>query len=64
MYQAVMKAINDAQTDITEFTEMMREEETKAVLEQAQKSHQQDSTDVKPWRHKDHPGWYEGLGKP
>ena len=58
-----MKAVNDAQADITDFSEMMREEESRAVFVQAQKSHQEDSTDVKPWRHKDHPGWYDFNGK-
>lgn len=64
LYNAFMKAVTDAQADITNFTELMREDETKAVFAQATKSQQQDSTDIKPWRHKDHPGWYDFNGKP
>lgn len=58
-----MKAVNDAQSDIADFTELMRDEQSKAIFSKAVKSHQEDSTDVKPWRHKDHPGWYDFNGK-
>lgn len=58
-----MKAVTDAQSDITDFTELMREDESKAMFAQAIKSHQEDSTEIKPWRHKDHPGWYDFNSK-
>ncbi len=63
LYQAVMKAVNDSQVDITEFTALMNESESKAVLARAEKSRQEDPTDIKPWRHKDHPDWYDLNGK-
>lgn len=63
LYQSFLKAVKDAQSDITEFTELMQEDESKEVFAQAQKSQQQDPTDIKPWRHRDHPGWYDFNGK-
>ena len=60
LYDIVMKGVADAQADITEFTKSMRDEESKAIFAQALKSQQEASTDIKPWRHKDHPGWYDG----
>ena len=61
LYDVVMKGVADAQADITEFTKAMREEESKAIFARAVKSQQEASTDIKPWRHKDHPGWYDGT---
>lgn len=59
-----MKAVSDAQQEITDFTEVIDEEENKAVFEQAQKSKEKDAKDIKPWLHSEHPGWYHVNGKP
>ena len=59
-----MKAVNDAQQEITDFTELMREEESKTVLTQAKKSKENDPKNIKPWLSSEHPSWYQGNGKP
>jgi hypothetical protein len=58
MYAAFTKSVNDAQADVTEFTEAMRDQETKEIFAQVQKSRQQDPMGIKTWRHKDHPDWF------
>lgn len=63
LYNAFMKAVTDAQADITDFTELVRDDESKAIFAQALKSQQEDPTDIKSWRHKDHPSWYDLNGK-
>ncbi|PFH63288.1 hypothetical protein XA68_14940 [Ophiocordyceps unilateralis] len=58
MFHAFMKAVNDTQAEINEFTELMRDEESKQVFAQADKSREDNPFGIKPWRHKDHPDWY------
>lgn len=58
MFAAFMKSVNDAQADVKEFTELMRDDASKEVFAQAQKSREQNPAGVKPWRHKDHPDWF------
>lgn len=63
MYSAFLKAANDAQSGISDFTDLMHEEETKAIFAQAIKSQQEDPSDIKPWRYKDHADWFDTNGK-
>lgn len=63
LYGAFVKAANDAQSSITDFTGLMQEEQTKAILAQALKSEQEDPKGIKPWRYKDHPDWFDLNGK-
>lgn len=59
MFNAFVKAVNDAQMDVKEFTELMRDETSKQVFAQAEKSRQENPLGIKPWRHKDHPDWFK-----
>lgn len=63
MYQAFIKAVNDAQQEISDFAELMGEDESKAVLTQAKKSKEKDPKDIKPWLHSEHPDWYRPDSK-
>ncbi|KAJ6779428.1 hypothetical protein PWT90_03885 [Aphanocladium album] len=58
MYAAFMKAVNEAQDTIKEFTELMRDEKSKAVFDMADKSKEENPFGIKPWRHQDHPNWF------
>ena len=53
-----MKAVSDAQANVKEFTEMMREGTSKDIFEHAEKSQAADPNGIKPWRHEDHPDWF------
>lgn len=58
MFAAFMKAVNDAQADVKEFTELMRDDITKDVFDQAAKSREANPMGITPWRHRDHPDWF------
>lgn len=58
MFNAFMKAVTEAQAEVTEFTELMRDEMTKQVFAQADKSREENPFGIKPWRHMDHPNWF------
>ncbi|KAK9441212.1 uncharacterized protein VB005_05848 [Metarhizium brunneum] len=52
-------SLSDAQMDVKDFTELMRDETTKQVFAQAEKSRQDNPLGIKQWRHKDHPDWFK-----
>lgn len=54
-----MKAVNEGQADVKEFTDLMRDETSKDVFAQAAKSREERPLGIKPWRHKDHPNWFD-----
>ena len=58
MFAAFIKAVQDAQADVKEFTDLMRDDTSKGVFAQAQKSREENRMGIKPWRHKDHPDWF------
>jgi hypothetical protein len=58
MFAAFTKAINDAQNDIKEFTDLMRDETSKQVFAQVEKSEQANPYGITPWLHSDHPEWF------
>lgn len=57
MFNAFIKAVDDAQSGVKEFAELMRDEETKQVFARADKSREENPFGILPWRHKDHPDW-------
>lgn len=59
MFSAFMKAVNDAQDDLREFTTLMRDDTTKQVFALADKSREENPNGIKPWRHRDHPEWFK-----
>lgn len=63
MYAAFMKAVNDAQAKITDFTNLMRDETSSEAFARAKKSREERPLGITPWRHGDYPGWFD-LDKP
>lgn len=59
MFAAFTKAINDAQNDIKEFTELMRDETSRQVFAQTEKSEQAKPYGITPWLHSEHPDWFK-----
>ncbi|KAM3458657.1 hypothetical protein MY3296_000415 [Beauveria thailandica] len=58
MYAAFMRAVNEAQGNVKEFTELMRDEKSKEVFAMAEKSSNENPFGIKAWRHQDHPNWF------
>jgi len=59
-YQAFMKAVQEAQADLSDFIELMRHEDSKAVLAKAKESREQDPEGIKQWDYTEHPDWFDG----
>ncbi|KAF4591464.1 ribosomal L34e [Ophiocordyceps camponoti-floridani] len=59
MFNAFMKVVADTQAEITEFTELMRDDESKQVFAQVKKSREDRPNSIKSWRHEDFPHWYD-----
>ena len=59
MFSSFVKAATDAQTEVKEFADLMRDEESKKALAMADKSREENSFGIKPWAHKDHPDWFD-----
>ncbi|KAG5987026.1 hypothetical protein E4U43_005264 [Claviceps pusilla] len=57
LFHSFVKAVTDAQLDIKEFTELMRDEKSKQIFAYVERSRQEDPLGINPWRHKDHPDW-------
>lgn len=58
MFAAFMKSVNEAQAEIKEFTELMRDETSKEVFTHASKSREQNPAGIVPWKHAEHPDWF------
>jgi hypothetical protein len=58
LFNAFVKAMNDAQMDVKEFAELMKDDTSKQVFAYVEKSRQDNPLGIKPWRHKDHPNWF------
>jgi len=58
MFSAFMKAVEGAQADVKDFTDLMRDEVSKDVFDQVNKSQRESPLGIKPWRHKDYPDWF------
>ncbi|KAG5985292.1 hypothetical protein E4U55_006772 [Claviceps digitariae] len=59
LFNSFVKAVTDAQLDIREFTELMKDEKSKQIFAYVERSRQEDPLGIKPWRHKDHPDWFK-----
>lgn len=59
MFSAFVRAVTDAQAEVKEFADLMRDEESKAVFAQADKSREDNPFGIKTWMHKDHPDWFK-----
>lgn len=59
LFNSFVKAVTDAQLDIREFTELMRDDKSKQIFAYVERSRQEDPLGINPWRHKDHPDWFK-----
>jgi hypothetical protein len=58
-FAAFTKSVVTAKTEIKEFTDLMKGEESKKVFKQSEKRAAKESTGIKPWRYRDHPDWLD-----
>ncbi|KAL7918313.1 hypothetical protein ACQKWADRAFT_304506 [Trichoderma austrokoningii] len=58
LYAAFMKSVNDAQASIKEFSELMKDDTSRAVFDRADKSKEANPLGIVPWKHKDYPDWF------
>ncbi|KAI4591558.1 hypothetical protein KJ359_013189 [Pestalotiopsis sp. 9143b] len=55
----LQKSVASAGAELRDFRNLYHSEDTKKVLEHAQKSRQAQPKDIKAWRARDHPDWLE-----
>ncbi|KAK7949635.1 hypothetical protein PG988_016274 [Apiospora saccharicola] len=53
------KAVGTASRELSDFRTLYHSNESKQVLEHADKSRAADPKNIRPWRPKDHPDWLE-----
>ncbi|RSL80259.1 hypothetical protein BHE90_010371 [Fusarium euwallaceae] len=58
MFAAYMKSITEAQNNVKEFTELMRDDFSQQITTQVQKRQAEEPNGIVPWRHQDHPDWF------
>ena len=58
MFQEFLEAIVESRNEVTEFTDLIKDEKSKEIFELAEKSRRENPTGIKPWRHKDHQDWF------
>ncbi|KAG6077226.1 hypothetical protein E4U30_003374 [Claviceps sp. LM220 group G6] len=63
LFKSFVKAVTEAQSDVAEFTELMRDEKSKQIFTHAERSQQEDPLGIIPWRHKDCPDWLKTDGE-
>lgn len=54
-----MRSVHAAHSEIKDFGDLYNSEESKKALNQAKKSRETNPKDIKPWRAKDDPHWYD-----
>ncbi|KAJ6439934.1 glutamate-rich WD repeat containing protein 1 [Purpureocillium lavendulum] len=58
MFSSFVKAVTNAQNEVKEFADLMRDKESKRALAMADKSREENPFGIKPWKHMDHPDWF------
>ncbi|KAF9767282.1 hypothetical protein IL306_000147 [Fusarium sp. DS 682] len=53
-----MNSVNEAQADIKEVTDLMRDEKSREIFAQAKKRREEEPTGIKTWEYYDHPDWF------
>ncbi|EMR67261.1 hypothetical protein UCREL1_5741 [Eutypa lata UCREL1] len=59
VFQSFMRSVHAAHSEIKDFGDLYNSEESKKALNQAKKSRETNPKDIKPWRAKDDPHWYD-----
>ncbi|EXK30148.1 hypothetical protein BFJ63_vAg6344 [Fusarium oxysporum f. sp. narcissi] len=58
MFAAFMNSVNEAQANIKEVTDLMRDEKSREIFAQAKKRKEEEPTNIKTWEYYDHPDWF------
>lgn len=58
MFAAFMKGVHEAQANIKEFQDLMKDDKSQEVFAMADKSREENPFGIVPWRHKEHPNWF------
>ncbi|EGU88623.1 hypothetical protein FOXB_00872 [Fusarium oxysporum f. sp. conglutinans Fo5176] len=58
MFAAFMNSVNEAQANIKEVTDLMRDEKSREIFAQAKKRKEEEPTGIKTWEYYDHPDWF------
>ncbi|KAF5620506.1 hypothetical protein F52700_11234 [Fusarium sp. NRRL 52700] len=58
MFAAFVNSVNEAQANIKEVTDLMRDEKSREIFAQAKKRKQEEPTGIKTWEYYDHPDWF------
>ncbi|KAF5544972.1 hypothetical protein FPHYL_10873 [Fusarium phyllophilum] len=58
MFAAFMNSVNEAQANIKEVTDLMRDEKSREIFTQAKKRKEEEPTGIKTWEYYDHPDWF------
>ncbi|KAF4963321.1 hypothetical protein FSARC_8652 [Fusarium sarcochroum] len=58
MFATFMNSVNEAQANIKEVTDLMREDASGEVFAHAKKRREEEPTGIKTWEYYDHPDWF------
>ncbi|KAI1008654.1 hypothetical protein LB504_001747 [Fusarium proliferatum] len=58
MFAAFMNSVNEAQANIKEVTDLMRDEKSREIFAQAMKRKEEEPAGIKTWEYYDHPDWF------
>ncbi|KAL4732369.1 hypothetical protein ACLX1H_001384 [Fusarium chlamydosporum] len=58
MFAAFMNSVNEAQANIKEVTDLMRDEKSREVFAQAKKRKAEEPEGIESWEYYDHPDWF------
>lgn len=58
MFAAYIKSITEAQNNVKEFTELMRDDFSQQIAAHVNKRQAEEPNGIVPWRHQDHPDWF------
>ncbi|CAG7560392.1 uncharacterized protein B0J16DRAFT_389376 [Fusarium flagelliforme] len=59
MFAAFMNSVNEAQANIKEVTDLMRDEKSREVFAQAKKRRAEEPEGIESWEYYDHPDWFK-----
>ncbi|RYO74488.1 hypothetical protein DL766_000476 [Monosporascus sp. MC13-8B] len=59
VFQGLLKSVQAARSEIKDFGDLYNSDESQRVLSQAKKSREANPRDIKPWRAKDDPHWFD-----
>ncbi|CAF3511890.1 hypothetical protein SNK03_006961 [Fusarium graminearum] len=58
MFAAFMNSVTEAQANIKEVTDLMRDEKSREVFAQARKRKAEEPEGIESWEYYDHPDWF------